>query len=172
MNMKIMVISDIHGGLDNLKKCLNIFEKEKCDRLLVLGDLFEYGFDINRFEIISELNKYSGVITAVRGNCDININGINFDMPRLNKISFNNITIVMSHGDLYDEEYLLNEECDIILLGHSHKAKIENINGKKIINPGSIYKSRNGENSFAIIEEKNISIRNIENKKLFEYKDV
>ena len=167
-----MIISDIHGGLENLRKCLDIYEKEKCDRLLILGDLFNYGVDYNRFEIINLLNRYSGVIIAVKGNCDINITGINFEMPSINRITLNDYKIIMSHGDLYAEEDLLNEECDIILLGHTHKAKIDKINNKIIVNPGSISKSRIGENSFSIIDENIITIRNIDNKIINEYKDV
>ena len=112
--MKIMIISDIHGGLENLKKCLNIYEKEKCNKLLILGDLFNYGIDYNKFEIINELNRYSGVITAVKGNCDININGLNFRMPSINRFTLNNYKIFMSHGDLYTKEDLLDEDCNII----------------------------------------------------------
>ena len=167
--MKAMIISDIHGGIDNLNTCLDIFNKEKCDRLFILGDLFNYGIDYHKLEIIERLNNYSGIITAVRGNCDININGINFDMPSINRISFNNYKIIMSHGDLYTKEDLLDEDCNIILLGHSHVSKIEKVNDKLILNPGSISKSRIGENSFIIIKDDKISIRNLNNIIINEY---
>ena len=38
--MKIMIISDIHGGYEELEKVLDIFDKEKYDKLFVLGDLY------------------------------------------------------------------------------------------------------------------------------------
>ena len=38
--MRILVISDIHGSLNDLKKVL---EKEKFDKLFILGDLYYHG---------------------------------------------------------------------------------------------------------------------------------
>ena len=75
----------------------------------------------------------------------------------------------MSHGDLYTERDLLNYDCDIILIGHSHVSKIEKVNNKIIINPGSITKSRNGENSFAVICDGKVYIRNLKNETIEEY---
>lgn len=41
--MKLFVISDIHGSLYFLKKVIDIFEKEKYDKLLILGDELYHG---------------------------------------------------------------------------------------------------------------------------------
>ena len=167
--MKAMIISDIHGDIDKLNTCLDIFNKEKCDKLFILGDLFNYGIDYHKFEIIEKLNMYCGIIIAVRGNCDINVDGINFEMPTVNKCKFNNYNIALSHGDLYTKEDFLEEDYDIIMLGHSHVSKIEIINDKLILNPGSISKSRKGDNSFIIIDNDKVSIRNLNNSIIEEY---
>ena len=167
--MKLMIISDIHGGIDNLNTCLEIFNKEQYDKLLILGDLFNYGIDYNRTEIIEKLNSFSDNIIAVRGNCDININEIIFNMPSIQEINLNNKKIVMSHGDLYTENDLLKSDNDIILVGHSHKSKIEKVNNKIIINPGSITKSRDKCNSFGVIFDNKIYIKNLNNEIINEY---
>ena len=36
--MKYMFISDIHGKVELLEKCMKIFEDEKADKLIILGD--------------------------------------------------------------------------------------------------------------------------------------
>jgi len=162
--MKYMVISDIHGGIDELNKVLDIYIKEQCSKLLILGDLFNYVIDLNRDNIVNRLNYMKDNIVAVSGNCDSNIKDILFDMPFINEVNLNNKIITLTHGHLYSKDYLTNLNTDIVLTGHSHIANIEKINDKLFINPGSISKSRGGENSFAIIDENNVTIRNLDNK--------
>ena len=161
--MKVMIISDIHGGLDNLKCILEIYRKEKCEKLIILGDLFNYGIDYYRDDVIEILNNFESDIVAVRGNCDENINGIYFDLPYVNNLVINNKKALLTHGHLYSKEYLLNTDYDIIMTGHSHIPLIEQNKNKIFINPGSITKARRGENSFALMDNNSISIRNLDN---------
>lgn len=167
--MKYMVISDIHGGIYELNKVLGIYFKERCSKLLILGDLFDYGFSITRDDIVNRLNHMKDNIIAVSGNCDNNINDILFDMPYINNINLNNKNIILTHGHLYSKDHLSKLDADIIFTGHSHVANIEQINNKLFVNPGSISKSRMGENSFAIIDEEKINIRNLDNQILKKY---
>lgn len=44
--MKLLFISDIHGIKTNLPKIKEIFIKENCDNLVVLGDLY-YNYPSN-----------------------------------------------------------------------------------------------------------------------------
>lgn len=162
--MKYMVISDIHGGINELNKILNIYVKEHCSKLLILGDLFDYGFSITRDDIVNRLNLMKDNIIAVSGNCDNNISDILFDMPYINKVNLNNKKITLTHGHLYSKDYLSELDSDIIFTGHSHVANIEIINDKLFINPGSISKSRSGDNSFAIIDENKVTIKNLNNE--------
>ena len=168
--MKYMIISDIHGGIYELNRVLDIYTKEHCSKLLVLGDLFNYGIDLNRHDIINRLNLMKDNIIAVRGNCDNNINDILFDMPYINRVNLNNKNILLTHGHLYNRNYLMDVDSNITLTGHSHKSNIEEINNKIFINPGSISKSRRGENSFAIIDENSVNIRNLDNITINEFK--
>lgn len=168
--MKYMVISDIHGGIYELNRVLDIYYNEHCSKLLILGDLFDYGFSINRNDIVNRLNIMKDSIIAVSGNCDNNIKDILFDMPYINRVNLNNKNIILTHGHLYSKEYLSNLDVDVILTGHSHTACIENINNKLFLNPGSISKSRRGENSFTIIDTDKVTIRNLDNEIIGEYK--
>lgn len=161
--MKYMVISDIHGGINNLNKVLDIYVKEHCSKLLILGDLFNYGIDLNKEDIVNRLNLMKENIIAVSGNCDNNIKDILFDIPYINNITLNNKKITITHGHLYNKEYLLNLDTNIVFVGHSHRPEIEKIGDVIYCNPGSITKSRSGDNSFILVDENKISIRNLNN---------
>ena len=161
--MKYMVISDIHGDIYNLNKVLDIYIKEHCSKLIILGDLFDYGIDLNRADIINRLNMMRDNIIAVRGNCDNNINDILFDMPYINKVILNGKKVLLTHSLIYTKKQIKSIDLDIIFVGHTHIKNISEIGNKLIVNPGSISKSRSGENSFIIIDDKSITIRNLNN---------
>ena len=165
-----MLISDIHGDIYNLNKVLDIYLKEQCNKLIILGDLFNYGIDLNRNDIINRLNLMKDNIVYVRGNCDNNVNDILFDYPYTKEIKINNKSALLTHGHLYTKNYLLGSNYDIIIAGHTHIAKIEKDNNKLFINPGSISKSRSGENSFIILDNNNIYLKNTDNEVLLESK--
>ena len=59
--MKYMIISDIHGDIYKLNTVLDIYNKEKCDKLIVLGDLFNYGIDLNKNDIY-EFKGTEGIV--------------------------------------------------------------------------------------------------------------
>ena len=41
--MKLLIASDIHGDLESAKLVTEVFENEKCDKILLLGDLLYHG---------------------------------------------------------------------------------------------------------------------------------
>ena len=41
--MKFMIVSDIHGSYTDLKRVMEIYEEEKMDKLVLLGDLLYHG---------------------------------------------------------------------------------------------------------------------------------
>ena len=156
--MKIMIISDIHGGYDNLEKVLDIFDREKYDKLFILGDLYSYYDSIENDYVVNRLNNIENKL-IVRGNCDFDIN-----IPEILNIALNGFKMTLTHGHLYSKEYLLNQDTDIIFIGHTHKPCILFENNKYIVNPGSISKSREGENSFGVLDNNTIYIKNLNNE--------
>lgn len=168
--MKYMIISDIHGDIYKLNNVLDIYVKERCNKLIVLGDLFNYGIDLHKNDIINRLNMMSDNIIYVKGNCDINVSKLNFDTPSFQEISINNKKVFLTHGHLYTKDYLLGSNYDIIISGHTHVYSIEKLYNKFFLNPGSISKSRRGENSFMIIYDNLIAIKNLDNETLQEQK--
>jgi len=46
--MRYGIVSDIHGNLEALEKCLQVFQEKGVDRIANLGDVVGYGADPNR----------------------------------------------------------------------------------------------------------------------------
>ena len=77
--MKWMIASDIHGSAKYCRKMLKAFERERADRLILLGDLLYHGprndlpegYDPK--QVIAMLNEKRNEIFAVRGNCEAEV---------------------------------------------------------------------------------------------------
>lgn len=161
---KIMILSDIHGGYYNLDRALDYFEKQKFERLFVLGDLFGYSFDETDDVILERIRSVPDSI-IVRGNCDGWL-----DCEDRRELKIDGVRITLTHGHKYPITELMKTDADIICVGHSHIPAIRRYNGKIILNPGSVARSRSGPDSFATIEDGIIRIRSLDYEVLEEMK--
>lgn len=142
--MKIIVTSDIHHN----KKIINyILQNYTADKYYDCGDSEFSQNDLLPFE-------------TVKGNCDFRKH------PKFRIIKIDEyFKIFITHGHLYNKEQLLQmgkeNNCNIILSGHTHIKKIEVVDEIYMINPGSITRPRsNDSNTFLIIDYNTIN-RNI-----------
>lgn len=77
--MKYLVVSDIHGSGYYAKKLEDIISKECPDEIILLGDLYYHGprnplpKDYEPKKVAEILNSYKDKISAVRGNCDAEV---------------------------------------------------------------------------------------------------
>ena len=77
--MKWMIASDIHGSAYYCRELLEVYDREKADRLLLLGDILYHGprnnlpKEYNPKEVIALLNQRKQDILCVRGNCDTEV---------------------------------------------------------------------------------------------------
>lgn len=87
--MKWMVASDIHGSAKYCRELLDAYEREKADRLLLLGDLLYHGPRNDLPEeyapkvVITMLNAKKKNILCVRGNCDAEVDQMVLEFPIL-----------------------------------------------------------------------------------------
>lgn len=164
--MKVMCISDIHGDIECLKQAVERYRQEEAEKLLILGDFSSYGiFSSKDMEIAEILNNISGVIIAVKGNCDsLKIEELlNFKLAYQRNIQINGNTITITHGHIYNRNNLPENCGKIFLSGHTHIGMIEKIGENIIANPGSISKPRGGSNkSYIIIDEEKIVLKSIQ----------
>lgn len=162
--MKVMCISDIHGGIDNLNRAIEKYREETCEKLIILGDFSSYYHSSTDFEVAEILNNMASSIIAVKGNCDSSYQEelFNFRLGIIKTIVVNEKKITITHGHIYNRNNLPENCGDIFLSGHTHVGMIEKIGDKIIANPGSISKPRGGTNkSYIIINEESIQLKKI-----------
>ena len=170
--MKILFLSDIHGIPDNLDHLRKLDEKEKFDKIVLLGDLYYTGPSYNSDKVIDSkkvlefLNSYKYKIIAVRGNCDSDVDIKASDFMFLDDLcllSIDGLDIYCTHGNKYNRY-----KCDkinkdsILIYGHEHYPYIIKESGCIFINVGSISLPRNdSECSYGIYKDKTFTIYDI-----------
>lgn len=162
---KLVVFSDLHGNIDMLRMIITRSEKEKADLILCAGDL-----GIHHSTIIAHMIRTSTIpFIIVRGNCDSPWAFVDVQMPVppvYRTVEFCSRKILLTHGDRISSWNDAPEKLsisDIFIYGHSHVARLEHPEHTPyILNPGSASRPRDQqEPSFAVITEKDISIREI-----------
>lgn len=145
--MKWMIASDIHGYTDYCRKLVEVFKKEKADKLVLLGDLcrgrcLEEIGPSSKEECEKLLNSIADSILAVRGNWDAREDDKYLNFP-LNEevliLPFGSRRLLLAHGVHYRVGRPPKEARpgDIILLGHTHKPMCYIGKDVATLNPGS-----------------------------------
>ena len=118
-------------------------------------DLILHAGDLTSMEVIEELEKIAPVM-AIQGNMD-RVNGI--DLPKARVIKAEDFRIGLVHGEVYpraDTQQLLylarQLDADILVSGHSHQPKIEQIEGILLLNPGSPIVPRLADRTVMLLE--------------------
>ena len=118
-------------------------------------DLILHAGDLTSMEVIEELEKIAPVM-AIQGNMD-RVNGI--DLPKARVIKAEDLRIGLVHGEVYpraDTQQLLylarQLDADILVSGHSHQPKIEQIEGILLLNPGSPIVPRLADRTVMLLE--------------------
>ena len=77
--MRYLVASDVHGSSFYANKLIEKFLEEKCDKLILLGDLYYHGprndlpYEYAPKDVIKLFNSYKDKIIAIKGNCDAEV---------------------------------------------------------------------------------------------------
>jgi putative phosphoesterase len=163
--MKIMFISDIHGSKSNLKRIREIYDLEKADIIIVLGDLFLGEKD--RKEIEDIINSFPNKV-VIKGNNDTVGDLFSINMSYVDEFCFTAFgkRFYCSHGNVYNINHLPNKDFDVLVYGHSHVGDLikdaSKYSCKYYINPGSISYPRAGtNNSYIVVDEKGIYLKNL-----------
>lgn len=167
--MRLMIASDIHGSAFYAQKMLDAYSREKCDKLVLLGDILYHGprNDLPREyepkKVIKLLNDVSSELLCVRGNCEADVDQMVLDFPIMAEYAIfyaGGRMIFATHGHIYNEAYLPKlKEGDILLHGHTHVPVCKEINsGKNIyMNPGSISIPKEGsQHGYMIMDDRAI----------------
>ena len=139
--MKICVCSDSHGNWYGLQEMI---DRENPRYVFFLGDGERDWTQVN----LSATTAFA----AVSGNCDY----MSMEPP-FRKLDLAGKKIYMTHGHLYGAKQgifgLLAQakqcEADLVLYGHTHRQKLEEMAGCLFLCPGSMNSS---ENKYAVID--------------------
>ena len=165
--MKYMFISDVHGNVERLEECIKIFESEKADKLVILGDTASQADRLSNEKIASILNNIKEKLEVIRGNCDITDfeEMLNFKILGMENLYVNGKLVTITHGHYYNC-YELPSNCgEIFIQGHTHIPMLQKLNDKIVANPGSVSRPRGCDlRCYILINEENIVLKTLEGK--------
>jgi uncharacterized protein len=170
--MKILFFSDIHGIHDNLEYIRLLEEKEKFDKIVVLGDLYYGGPNYDGDKLIKSnmvknfLTNYQDKLICLKGNCDSDVDIKASDFPICNNLALihvDGIDIYCTHGNEYNiENDRKFKRKGVLIYGHEHYPYIEKKDDMIFINVGSISLPRNNSTpSYCIYSNKEFIIYDI-----------
>lgn len=180
--MRLMIASDIHGSAYYAEKMIAAYEREKCDRLVILGDILYHGprNDLPKEyapkRVIEMLNNIRNELLCVRGNCEADVDQMVLDFPVMAEYAVFYVggrMIFATHGHIYNENAMPKlKDGDILLHGHTHIPVCKEICGGRNIymNPGSIsIPKENSRNGYMIIDDKKAEWKAIDGELLWNY---
>lgn len=176
--MKALVISDIHGSGYYAEKIKEINEKEKPDKIILLGDLYYHGprnnlsQEYEPMKVAEILNSLKDKLLVVKGNCDAEVDEMISDFKFEDHIltEINGKKFYFTHGHKYNIEKIPYEDFDIMIYGHIHQGFIQEKEEYIFANPGSISLPKcNTEHSYIILEDNKIILKNVDGKVIQEY---
>ena len=171
--MKLLIASDIHGDLDSANAVFSAYEREGCDKILLLGDLLYHGprNDLPATyapkAVIELLNANKDEIITVRGNCDTEVDQMVLNFPILADyayLSLDGLSVFATHGHHHNMQTPPALKCgEILLHGHTHVLKCEEFgNGNFYLNPGSIaLPKEENPRTYMVYENKRFTVKDL-----------
>ncbi|MDR1135356.1 MAG: metallophosphatase family protein [Clostridiales Family XIII bacterium] len=143
--MKLLVFSDTHRMVGLAAALVGVIAD--VDHIIHLGDLTQDA---------ARLSRITGrPIISVRGNCDLDVAG---DDVRVIETECGSILLIHGHMEHVKStlEYLrdktLEEGCKTVFYGHTHIARVDEIDGVMFVNPGSLtFPGEGKEPSYAVV---------------------
>ena len=177
--MKLVIASDIHGSAYWCRRLLEAFADEYADRLVLLGDLLYHG-PRNDFpdeyapkQVFAMLNAVKDKITAIRGNCDSEVDQMVLDFPMLADYALlqdENTTLFLTHGHLFNTENPpLLKEGDLLLNGHFHAPRFCALEKGAYANCGSVaLPKEDTPHSYIVYEAGELTFKDLETGGIFD----
>jgi len=146
--MRVGIVADSHDNLPQIRKALDFFRDEGIETVLHAGD-FVAPF------ALKPLVESGLRLIAVFGNNDGEREGLWKLLPALQEgpVSFGlgGKKFVMAH-DIAALSKPERTAADIVVVGHSHEAQIEEDRGQIIINPGELGGWLGGTSTLAVLD--------------------
>ncbi len=171
--MKWMIASDIHGSALWCERMLKAWERERADRLLLLGDLLYHGprNDLPEGyapkETAAMLNGLKEKIFCVRGNCEAEVDQMVLEFPVMAEYCLLEAAgrlVFCTHGHhIHMQTPPPLTPGAVLLHGHTHvPVKIQR-DGWWHLNPGSVALPKEGSaHSYMTLENGGFTWKNMD----------
>ncbi len=168
--MKLFIASDIHGSAYYCQRLISAFEAEKADKMLLLGDILYHGprnalpNEYSPQEVVGLLKPFSDRITAVRGNCDADVDlmVLGIDMPYVRYFKLDGVDCAAYHGHRDAPNVPAG---GVIISGHTHVPVLAHCGGIYMINPGSVSIPKQGSpHGYIVYENRTFVHRDLDGK--------
>ncbi len=172
--MRILFFSDVHGSPDSVATLLRRIDEFAPSHLVLLGDALYHGprnplrADYAPPTVVEQLNSLKSNITAVRGNCDSEVDQMLLEFPIMSDYATllaGDRRFFLTHGHLWNPEHPPALGVgDVLACGHTHIPRLERLaNGIVAFNPGSISLPKGGfEASYGVYEDGALRVRTLE----------
>lgn len=170
--MSILIASDIHGSAYYCGLLLDRIRDEQPDSLFLLGDILYHGprNDLPREyhpkKVIAMLNPLRDSITAVRGNCDAEVDQmvLDFDvMQTFREADADGMHLILTHGHHYNKEKPFPYPGKHVLLnGHFHVPEITVMGEYLYVNCGSVsIPKENSPHSYLMLKDGVFTLKDV-----------
>ncbi len=166
--MKWMIASDLHGSAVCCERLCAQMDRERAERMLLLGDLLYHGprnalpdgYDTKR--VAELLNERKQALFCVRGNCDTEVDQMVLAFPILAEyalLCLDGLTVLATHGHRYNREQLPPlPDGSVLLHGHTHIPENGLCRSVRIMNPGSVSIPKGGSKNGYMTYENGIFV--------------
>ena len=173
--MKYLIASDLHGSQYYAEKLLEIFNKEKADKLILLGDIYNHGprnplpENYSPMQVAELLNGIKDQLIVIKGNCDSQVDTMisQFDFVEDMCIVVENKSLFLTHGHVYNKDNMPKTNFNAIIYGHFHTGFIEKQGEVTVANAGSLSLPKNNTpNSYILLEDTNLILKDLNGTEL------
>ena len=160
--MKIGIISDTHDNLPQIKKAVEIFNREKVELVLHAGDF------VSPFTFL-EFKNLNCPLKGVFGNNDGDklylqekFKGIGELYPDSYQTTLNHKNIIILHEEKLIDALAKSQKYEVIIYGHTHRTDLREIGKTIIINPGECGGWLTGKSTIALLDLVNLEVEIID----------
>ena len=150
--MKIGIISDTHDNLPQIKKAVEIFNREKVELVLHAGDF------VSPFTFL-EFKNLACPLKGVFGNNDGDklylqekFKGIGELYPESYQTTLDHKNIIMLHKEELINAIAESQRYEVIIYGHTHRIDLRRNRKTLIINPGECGGWLTGKSTIALLD--------------------
>lgn len=148
--MKIGVISDTHDNVDRINESIEIFNKEELGLVIHAGDVTSpfalIPFDGLKADFVGIFGNNDGDKILLKERSKGRIH------RQPHKMTLGGKRIVIMHEPDLVEDLALSGNFDLIIYGHTHKARVDRINNTLVLNPGEAGHWLYGKATIAVVD--------------------